>query len=142
MQKQLLLDYEEDITKDTYSDIRYGIKFANKNIGFNEKFYTFPYFLVFLLKRFLRDNQVATTAHIFPQTTQTNTQTSYGGASMNYDPKSHSEKSRKKTVNSMNAECDVTGIRQTSCYKENNKPLPDNNMFYEKRHNPLSSKGN
>lgn len=36
-----------------YPDIKYGIKFAEKNIGFNGKFYTFPYFMVFLLKRFL-----------------------------------------------------------------------------------------
>lgn len=43
------------ITRDTYSDIQYGIKLANKNIGFNGKFYTFPYFLAFLLKRFLRE---------------------------------------------------------------------------------------
>ena len=38
-----------------YSDIHYGIKFANKNIGFNDYFYTFPYFLAFFLKRFFRD---------------------------------------------------------------------------------------
>ncbi len=38
-----------------YSDIHYGIKFANKNIGFNDYFYTYPYFLAFFLKRFLRD---------------------------------------------------------------------------------------
>ena len=38
-----------------YSDIHYGIKFANKNIGFKDYFYTFPYFLAFFLKRFLRD---------------------------------------------------------------------------------------
>ena len=38
-----------------YSDIHYGIKFANKNIGFNDYSYTFPYFLAFFLKRFLRD---------------------------------------------------------------------------------------
>ena len=38
-----------------YSDIKYGIKFGYKNIGFNEKFYTFPYFLVFLLKKYLRE---------------------------------------------------------------------------------------
>ncbi|WP_346677840.1 ATP-binding protein [Erysipelatoclostridium sp. An173] len=38
-----------------YSDIHYGIKFANKNIGFNDYFYTFPYFLALFLKRFLRD---------------------------------------------------------------------------------------
>ncbi len=43
------------IEKDKYTDIKYGIKFGNKNIGYNGKFYTFPYFLAFLLKRFLRD---------------------------------------------------------------------------------------
>ena len=30
----------------------YGIKLCNKNIGFNGQFYTFPYFLTFLLKKF------------------------------------------------------------------------------------------
>ncbi len=43
------------IDKDTYGDVKYGIKLANKNIGFNGKFYTIPYFLTFLLKRFLRE---------------------------------------------------------------------------------------
>ena len=43
------------IEKEKYADIKYGIKFANKNIGSNGKFYTFPYFLAFLLKRFLRE---------------------------------------------------------------------------------------
>ena len=43
------------INKDEYVDINYGIKFANKNIGYNGKFYTFPYFLAFLLKRFLKE---------------------------------------------------------------------------------------
>lgn len=42
------------IDDEKYSDIMYGIKFANKNIGFNGRFYTFPYFLAFLLKRFLK----------------------------------------------------------------------------------------
>lgn len=37
-----------------YADIRYGIKLCNKNIGFNGHFYTIPYFLTFLLKRFVR----------------------------------------------------------------------------------------
>ena len=37
-----------------YKDIKYGIKLCNKNIGFNGKFYTFPYFLTFLLKRYLK----------------------------------------------------------------------------------------
>lgn len=36
-------------------DIKYGIKFCSANIGFNGKFYTFPYFLTFLLKRWLRE---------------------------------------------------------------------------------------
>ena len=39
-----------------YKDIKYGIKLGYKNIGFNGKFYTFPYFLTFLLKRYLREN--------------------------------------------------------------------------------------
>ena len=43
------------IEKDKYSDIRYGIKLGQKNIGFNGKFYTFPYFLAFFLKRFLKE---------------------------------------------------------------------------------------
>lgn len=43
------------IKRDTYTDIKYGIKLANKNIGFNGKFYTFPYFLTFMLKRFLNE---------------------------------------------------------------------------------------
>ena len=38
-----------------YKDIKYGIKLCNKNIGFNGKFYTFPYFLAFFLKRYLRE---------------------------------------------------------------------------------------
>lgn len=39
------------INSDSYKEIKYGIKLCNKNIGFNGKFYTFPYFLTFLLKR-------------------------------------------------------------------------------------------
>lgn len=42
---------------DKYPDIRFGIKLSYKNIGFNGKFYTFPYFLTFLLKRFLRERE-------------------------------------------------------------------------------------
>ena len=38
-----------------YTDIKYGIKLGYKNIGFNDKFYTFPYFTAFLLKRYLKD---------------------------------------------------------------------------------------
>lgn len=47
------------ISGDKYPDIKYGVKFAMKNIGFNGKFYTFPYFLAFLLKRYLRERSVA-----------------------------------------------------------------------------------
>lgn len=42
---------------DRFPDIKYGIKFGYKNIGFNGKFYAFPYFLAFLLRRFLSDRQ-------------------------------------------------------------------------------------
>ena len=45
------------IDKEKYSDIKYGIKLGYKNIGFGGKYYTFPYFLTFLLKRFLREKQ-------------------------------------------------------------------------------------
>ena len=38
---------------DKYGDIQYGIKLGYKNIGFNRQFYTFPYFLTFLLRKFL-----------------------------------------------------------------------------------------
>lgn len=43
------------ITGNKYEDISYGIKFGNKNIGYNGRFYTFPYFLTFFLERFLRE---------------------------------------------------------------------------------------
>lgn len=43
------------IDKEKYEDIKYGIKFGYRNIGFNGKFYTFPYFLAFMLKRFLKE---------------------------------------------------------------------------------------
>ena len=41
-----------------YKDIKYGIKLCEKNIGFNGKFYTFPYFMTFLLKKFLLENKL------------------------------------------------------------------------------------
>lgn len=37
------------------TDINHGIKLCAANIGFNGQFYTFPYFLTFLLKRWLRE---------------------------------------------------------------------------------------
>lgn len=41
-----------------YKDIKYGIKLCEKNIGFNGKFYTFPYFMTFLLKKFLLEKKL------------------------------------------------------------------------------------
>lgn len=43
------------ITDTKYKDIRYGIKLCYKNIGFNGKFYTLPYFATFLLKRWINE---------------------------------------------------------------------------------------
>lgn len=43
------------IKKEEYKDISYGIKLAHKNIGNNGKFYTIPYFLTFMLERFLQE---------------------------------------------------------------------------------------
>ena len=40
---------------ESFSDVHFGIKLGYKNIGWNGAFYTFPYFLTFLLKRFLSD---------------------------------------------------------------------------------------
>jgi hypothetical protein len=40
-----------------YPDIRYGIKLGYQNIGWSGKYYTFPYFLTFLLKRFLQEKR-------------------------------------------------------------------------------------
>lgn len=40
-------------------DIHYGVKLCGSNIGFNGQFYTFPYFLTFLLRRFLAERDVA-----------------------------------------------------------------------------------
>ena len=46
------------ITDNKYKDIRYGIKLCYKNIGFNGKFYTLPYFATFLLKRWINERIV------------------------------------------------------------------------------------
>jgi hypothetical protein len=45
------------ISGDNYPEIKFGIKLCNKNIGFNGAFFTFPYFLGFLLRRFLSTNK-------------------------------------------------------------------------------------
>lgn len=44
------------IGSEKYPEIRYGIKFMGGNIGYSEKIYTFPYYCVFLLKRYLKGN--------------------------------------------------------------------------------------
>lgn len=46
-----LLDHEE------FPEIHYGIKLARKNIGFNGRFYTIPYFMAPWLKRFVRERK-------------------------------------------------------------------------------------
>ena len=43
------------IEESKYKNIKYGVKLCNRNIGFNGKFYTFPYFMTFFLKRFLKE---------------------------------------------------------------------------------------
>ena len=43
------------LKENKYPDIKYGVKLGYKNIGFNGKSYTFPYFLTFLLKRFISE---------------------------------------------------------------------------------------
>lgn len=45
------------IESSKYNEIKYGIKFGYKNIGFNGKFYTFPYFLAVFLKRYLKEKE-------------------------------------------------------------------------------------
>lgn len=40
---------------DSYPDVKFGVKFGYKNMGWNGQFYTFPYFLVPFLKQFLKD---------------------------------------------------------------------------------------
>lgn len=42
------------ISNKNYSDVHYGIKLGDSNIGFENNIYTFPYFCAFLLKRYLK----------------------------------------------------------------------------------------
>lgn len=44
----------QNLTDGRIPDIKFGLKLCNKNIGFNGRFYTLPYFLVFALREFLR----------------------------------------------------------------------------------------
>ena len=45
------------INDEKINDIKFGIKLAEKNIGFENNIYTFPYFLAFMLKRFLTEKK-------------------------------------------------------------------------------------
>ena len=47
------------IGSDKYPDIRYGLKFTAGNVGFDDNIYTFPYFFAFLLKRYLKQTEMA-----------------------------------------------------------------------------------
>lgn len=45
------------ISDNRIEDVKFGIKLAEKNIGFKNNIYTFPYFLTFLLKRFISETK-------------------------------------------------------------------------------------
>ena len=45
------------IASDKYPDIKYGLKAIAGNIGFHDNIFTFPYFCVFLLKRYLAQKE-------------------------------------------------------------------------------------
>ena len=54
-----------------------------------------------------------------------------------------SQKSRKSNIPKDTIDGnDQYQIRQNSHYNKENKAAPDNNLFWEERSNPLSSKGN
>lgn len=42
------------IASDKYPDITFGVKFIKGNIGIENGIHTFPYFCVFLLKRYMK----------------------------------------------------------------------------------------
>lgn len=44
------------INNHNYSDIKYGIKLGDCNIGYSGNIYTFPYFCAFMLKSYLKQN--------------------------------------------------------------------------------------
>lgn len=44
----------QKLTDGRITDIKYGIKLCHRNIGFNDRFYTIPYFLTFALREFIR----------------------------------------------------------------------------------------
>ena len=46
------------IRSDHYPDILHGVRFSTGNIGFEDPIYTFPYFCIFLLKRFMERQEM------------------------------------------------------------------------------------
>ena len=46
------------IESERYPDIHCGIKLTSGNIGYSDNIYTFPYFCAFLLKRYLKENDL------------------------------------------------------------------------------------
>lgn len=54
---------------------------------------------------------------------------------------SETDFSKKETTTNQSTVPTPASIRQNSKYTQNDKPAPDNNIFWEDRHNPLSSKG-
>ncbi|TVP94117.1 MAG: ATP-binding protein [Acholeplasmatales bacterium] len=42
------------LSNDKYPEVRKGFTLADKNIGYHEQFYTFPYFLSFLIKDYIK----------------------------------------------------------------------------------------
>lgn len=46
------------IKNEAYPDIKHGIKFCKGNIGISENIITFPYFCIFLLKDYMREQDV------------------------------------------------------------------------------------
>lgn len=64
-----------------------------------------------------------------------------------YEPKKYTEEivaiDRIELAESAeDREARIAEIRQNCDYREGNQAAPDNNIFFEERSNPLSSKGN
>ncbi len=51
------------------------------------------------------------------------------------------KKSEKNTTKNKSNTQSSAAIKQKSMYSPKDKPEPNNNLFWEKGHNPLSSKG-
>lgn len=49
---------------------------------------------------------------------------------------------REEVTNSPKGPRNKDAIRQNSNYSDDDKPVPDNNLFFEERSNALCSKGN